>query len=223
MMAVSFGEHSVRRAFVCLLAASSGAALAASMPEPQITVIDSDSMVVYRVDLASRSPTVVRNLSDKKEVDSSLIAIHKAMSAHDSQAAAEAEKLRRQLSVPANRVIRSPDGKSALAYFKDETKSTSERIWLVDAETGSTIGEVPVDGSIMYVRWTPNSDRAVIIERKFLRNSLSPLNLLSALLGHGVGIYRYSMLEIGRTLPALHHRTEVVTGTFHSVGFAWRN
>jgi hypothetical protein len=167
-------------------------------------------------------PQVVRTLSDKKEIDGLMIGIYRALSANDSQASVEADKIRRELRVNANRVIWSPDKKSLIAYFKDETTLTSQVAWLVDATSWSVIAEVPVDDSILYAKWTPGSERAVIIERKFLRNSLSPWNFLSSLLGHSVGIYRYSMLVIDAATPGLQRRTEIVEGAYHSVGFAWR-
>jgi hypothetical protein len=214
-------QYLQRLALTLSLVISCSASSAEKLPYIQLTAIGGDSMAIYRVDVQSGSVRVVQETSDKKQIDLSLARVHRELSAYDSQASLDAVELGQRLRVNANRAILSPDKKSVIAYFKDDSSSTSRAAWLIDTSSWRVVAEVPIDNSILYVKWTPDSGRAVIIERKFLRNSLSPWNLLSSLLGHGVGIYRYSMLVVDKGGATSTDRTEVVTGTYHSMGFAW--
>lgn len=208
-------------ACACLLAVSHATQSTMRVPSVQVTAIGGESMLKYSIDLPNGPVTKVGEISDRQAIDAALSTFYQALSVDDSQAEKAAEKLRSQLPDKVNRVVWSPDRRYVAAYQKDENGLTSTALWLIEAGSWKVLAESSIDNASLHVKWTPDSRRVVTLERKFVRNSFSPWNLFSALFGHAVGIYRYSLLVLEPASPKLRHRTEILTGAFHSAGFAW--
>ena len=187
-----------------------------------IRLVSGSEISRYLVDSSSGSVDPMGEVKEKAAAREAIGAILNAESKRQEIAKREYETLQTRLSQKANHVEWSPDRKRLIAFTDNPVSTVPVReILLVDSADWRTVASYSTKSYIVDFVWSADSSFLVILEREYLRNSLSPWGLVSSIFGHPVALYQFRAVVLSTQDGKVQRRVDIDNGPYHTADISW--